>query len=119
MVRNPLIDFQNIVLVIDLIPLHVQFFCLISQDIFCSLSIAFPFFIFTLLVSVSPISKLGVSTVMASKKDLAERAIDNSTGQDERNVILRTTVYVDEGTVLMHFICIQSERKFIQINILK
>ena len=36
---------------------------------------------------------------MASKKDLTERAIDNSTGQDERNVILRTTVYVDEGTV--------------------
>ena len=48
---------------------------------------------------------------MASKKDLTERAIDNSTGQDERNVILRTTVYVDEGTVLMHFICIRSERK--------
>ena len=49
--------------------------------------------------------------MMASKKDLAERAIDNSTGQDERNVILRTTVYVDEGTVLLHFICIQGERK--------
>ena len=48
---------------------------------------------------------------MASKKDLTERAIDNSTGQDERNVILRTTVYVDEGTVVMHFICLRSEMK--------
>ena len=36
---------------------------------------------------------------MTSNKNLTERAIDNSTGQDERNVILRTTVYVDEGTV--------------------
>ena len=58
--------------------------------------------------------------MMASKKDLTERAIDNSTGQDERNVILRTTVYVDEGTVLMHFIFIRTERKIhLQINILK
>ena len=41
---------------------------------------------------------------MGSKKDLTERAIDNSTGQDERNVILRTTVYVDEGMVhAFHF----------------
>ena len=53
---------------------------------------------------VSQTLKLGVSTVLASKKDLTERAIDNSTGQDERNVILRTTVYVDEGTVhAFHF----------------
>ena len=50
-------------------------------------------------MSVSQTLKLGVSTVLSSKKDLTERAIDNSTGQEERNVILRTTVYVDEGTV--------------------
>ena len=50
-------------------------------------------------MSVPQHLKIGVSTVIASKKDLSERAIDNSTGQEERNVILRTTVYVDEGTV--------------------
>ena len=100
---------------IYLIPLHGHYSAPISRDILCTLPISS----FSLLVSVSKISKLGVSTVMASKKDLTERAIDNSTGQDERNVILRTTVYVDEGTVLMHCICIRSERKIIQINILK
>ena len=70
-------------------------------------------------MSVSQTLKLGVSTVLASKKDLTERAIDNSTGQDERNVILRTTVYVDEGTVLMHFICIRRERKIIKSSTYK
>ena len=71
-------------------------------------------------MSVSQTLKLGVSTVIASKKDLTDRAIDNSTGQDERNVILRTTVYVDEGTV--HAFYFSSRlKKFIklQINILK
>ena len=57
---------------------------------------------------------------MASKKDLTERAIDNSTGQDERNVILRTTVYVDEGTVhVFHFTLKQREFIKVKINILK
>ena len=41
--------------------------------------------------------------MIASKKDLSERAIDNSTGQEERNVILRTTVYVDEGMVYPYY----------------
>ena len=69
-------------------------------------------------MSVSQTLKLGVSTVLASKKDLTERAIDNSTGQDERNVILRTTVYVDEGMV--HAFHFSSKLKDIyKINILK